>query len=336
MRTLDLSNITFVEGETGVIAFDPLISAETAAAALELYYAHRPRRPVVAVVYSHSHVDHFGGVRGIVDEADVRAGRVRVVAPEGFLEAAVAENVLAGNVMSRRASYMYGNLLPADAKGQVGAGLGVTTSSGSVTLIPPTHTISQTGERLTIDGLEFEFMMAPDSEAPSEMHWFIDRFKALTAAENCCHTLHNTYSIRGAKIRDPLAWSKYLEQTVELWGDRVEVLYGMHHWPAWGRERVLELLQLGRDGYRFINDETLRLANHGLTPVEIAEQVEFPPRLSRHWAMRGYYGSLNHNVKATYVNYLGWFDGNPATPSPCRRRRPADATSSSWAAPRRC
>ena len=312
VRTLDLSNITFVEGESGVIAFDPLISAETAAAALELYYAHRPRRPVVAVVYSHSHVDHFGGIRGIVDEADVKAGTVRIVAPEGFLEAAVAENVLAGNVMSRRSSYMYGNLLPADAKGQVGAGLGVTTSSGKVTLIPPTHTVSETGERMTIDGLEFEFMMAPDSEAPAEMHWFIDRFKALTAAENCCHTLHNTYTIRGAKIRDPLAWSKYLEQTVELWGDRVEVMYGMHHWPAWGRERVLELLQMGRDGYRFINDETLRLANHGHTPVEIAELVEFPPRLSRHWAMRSYYGSLNHNVKATYVNYLGWFDGNPA------------------------
>ncbi|MDO8188150.1 alkyl sulfatase dimerization domain-containing protein [Conexibacter sp. JD483] len=312
VRTLDLSNITFVEGDTGVIAFDPLISAETAAAALELYHAHRPRRPIVAVVYSHSHVDHFGGIRGIVDEADVTAGKVRIVAPEGFLEAAVAENVLAGNVMSRRASYMYGNLLPADPKGQVGAGLGVTTSAGSVTLIPPTHTVSETGERMTIDGLEFEFMMAPDSEAPAEMHWFIDRFKALTAAENCCHTLHNTYTIRGAKIRDPLAWSKYLEQTVELWGDRVEVMFGMHHWPAWGRERVLELLELGRDGYRFINDETLRLANHGFTPGEIAEQVQFPPRLSRHWAMRGYYGTLNHNVKATYVNYLGWFDGNPA------------------------
>jgi alkyl sulfatase BDS1-like metallo-beta-lactamase superfamily hydrolase len=214
--------------------------------------------------------------------------------------------------MSRRASYMYGNLLPPDPKGQVGAGLGMTTSSGEVTLIPPTDYITETGQRMTIAGLDFEFMLAPETEAPSEMHWFIDQFKAVTAAENCCHTLHNTYSIRGTKIRDPLAWSKYLEQTIELWGERAEVMYGMHHWPVWGRERVLEILEKGRDGYRFINDETLRLANHGHTPVEIAELVQFPPELNRHWAMRGYYGSLNHNVKATYVNYLGWFDGNPA------------------------
>ncbi len=312
VRTLDLSNITFVEGDEGIIVFDPLISTETARAALELYYAHRPRKPVVALVFSHSHIDHYGGARGIVDEDNVRAGKVKVVAPEGFLEAALAENVLAGNVMSRRSSYMYGNLLPADPKGQVGAGLGMSTSAGTVSLIPPTDHVTETGQRMTIAGLDFEFMLAPDSEAPAEMHWFMEQFAAVTAAENCCHTLHNTYSIRGTKIRDPLAWSKYLEQTVELWGDRTEVMYGMHHWPVWGRERVLEMLGMARDGYRFINDETLRLANHGYTPSEIAEQVEFPPTLGRHWAMRGYYGTLNHNVKATYVNYLGWYDGNPA------------------------
>lgn len=312
VRTLDLSNITFVEGPDGIVAFDPLISAETARAALDLYYAHRPRKPLVAVVYSHSHVDHFGGIRGIVDEADVKAGKVKIYAPEGFLEAAIAENVLAGNVMSRRSSYMYGNLLPADERGQVGAGLGVTTSSGAIGLIPPTEIVSETGQREKIAGLDFEFMMAPDSEAPAEMHWFIEQYAAVTAAENCCHTLHNTYTLRGAKIRDPLAWSKHLERTVAMWGDRVEVMFGMHHWPTWGRDRVLEMLGMGRDGYRFINDETLRLANHGLGPTEIAEQVEFTPELNRHWAMRGYYGSLNHNVKATYINYLGWFDGNPA------------------------
>jgi alkyl sulfatase BDS1-like metallo-beta-lactamase superfamily hydrolase len=313
VRTLDLSNITIAEGDGGIIVFDPLISTETARAALELYYAHRPRKPVVALVYSHSHVDHFGGARGVVDETDVRAGKVRVIAPEGFLEAAVAENVLAGNAMSRRSSYMYGNLLPADPKGQVGAGLGVSTSAGTISLVPPTEHVTETGQRMNIAGLDFEFMLAPDSEAPAEMHWFIEQFKAVTAAENCCHTLHNTYSIRGTKIRDPLAWSKYLQQTLDLWGERAEVMYGMHHWPAWGRDRVLELLGMARDGYRFINDEALRLANHGLTPSEIAEQVAFPPALGRHWAMRGYYGTLNHNVRATYVNYLGWFDGNPAS-----------------------
>ena len=312
VRSADLSNITFAEGEDGIVVFDPLLTQETAAAALALYYEHRPRKPIVAVVHSHSHVDHYGGIRGVVDEADVKAGKVKIIAPIGFLEAAISENVLAGNAMSRRSSYMYGNLLPADAKGQVGAGLGMTTSSGAITLIPPTDHITETGQRMRIAGLDFEFMLAPDTEAPAEMHWFIEQFKAVTAAENCCHTLHNTYTIRGAKIRDPLAWSKYLEQTIELWGDRAEVMYGMHHWPVWGRERVLEILEKGRDGYRYINDETLRLANHGQTPAEIAEQVKFPDELDHHWAMRGYYGSLNHNVRATYVNYLGWFDGNPA------------------------
>ena len=313
VRSVDLSNITIAEGPAGLVVFDPLISVECAKAALKLYYQHRPHRPVVAVVYSHSHIDHYGGVRGVVDEADVKAGKVKIVAPVGFLEAAVSENVMAGNVMARRASYMYGNLLPPDPKGQVGAGLGVTTSAGTVTLIPPTDLVTQTGQRMNIAGLDFEFMLAPDTEAPAEMHWFIEQFKAITAAENCCHTLHNTYSIRGTRIRDPLAWSKYLDQTIALWGDRAEVMYGMHHWPVWGKERVLEMLNKARDGYRYINDETLRLANQGYTPVEIAEMVKFPEELDHHWAMRGYYGTLSHNVHATYVNYLGWYDGNPAT-----------------------
>ena len=312
VRTADISNLTIIEGEDGLVVVDPLISAETARAALALYYAHRPKKPVVAVIHSHSHVDHFGGVRGVVDEKDVIDGKVKIIAPVGFLEAAVAENLLAGNVMGRRSTYMYGNLLPPDPKGQVGAGLGVTMSTGTITLMQPTDLVTATGQRMRIAGLDFEFLLAPDTEAPAEMHWFIEQFKALTAAENCCHTLHNIYTLRGARIRDPLSWSKYLDETIQLWGSKCEILYGMHHWPVWGNDRVLEMLRMARDGYRFINDQTLRLANHGYTPTEIAEMIQFPKELADHWAMRGYYGTLSHNVKATYVRYLGWFDGNPA------------------------
>jgi alkyl sulfatase BDS1-like metallo-beta-lactamase superfamily hydrolase len=316
VRNHDISNLTIVEGDTGLILFDPLISTECSKAALELYFEHRPRKPVVAVVFSHSHVDHYGGVKGVISEEDVAAGKVRVIAPEGFLEAAVSENIMAGNVMTRRALYQYGSLIPFDEQGNVGLGLGTAISLGTITLIAPTETITETGQKLEIDGLTFEFMLAPDTEAPSEMHWFIEQLGALTAAENCCHTLHNTYTLRGAQIRDPHAWSQYLGETIERWGHKTDVLYGMHHWPVWGSDRAVDLLSKGRDAYGFINDETLRLANHGLGPVEIAEQVKLPDVLDRHWALRGYYGTLNHNVKATYVKYLGWFDGNPATLHP--------------------
>jgi alkyl sulfatase BDS1-like metallo-beta-lactamase superfamily hydrolase len=316
VRNHDISNLTIVEGDTGLILFDPLISVECSAAALALYFEHRPKKPVVAVVYSHSHVDHYGGVKGVISEEDVIAGKVQVIAPEGFLEAAVSENIMAGNVMTRRALYQYGSLIPFDEKGNVGLGLGTSISLGSITLIAPTETITESGQKLDIDGLTFEFMLAPDTEAPSEMHWFIEELGALTAAENCCHTLHNTYTLRGAQIRDPHAWSHYLGETIERWGAKTEVLYGMHHWPVWGADRAVDLLGKGRDAYGFINDETLRLANHGYNPVEIGEMVKLPDILDRHWALRGYYGTINHNVKATYVKYLGWFDGNPATLHP--------------------
>lgn len=313
VRNQDLSNMTIIEGSEGITVIDPLISAETAKVALDLYYEHRGQKPVKAVIYTHSHVDHYGGVRGVVDEADVQSGDVKIYAPEGFVEAAVAENVMAGNAMSRRASYMYGNLLPADAKGQVGAGLGTSTSAGTVTLIPPTDIISETGHKETIDGLTYEFLMAPGSEAPSEMLWYVEEKKAIEAAEDATHTLHNTYSLRGAKIRDPLAWSKYLNEALAMWGDDAEVVFAQHHWPTWGNNNVKELLTKQRDLYRFINDETLRLANQGYTMREIAEQLELPESLNTFWANRGYYGSMYHDVAATYVFYLGWFDGNPAT-----------------------
>lgn len=313
VRNYDLSNMTIVEGKNGITIFDPLISEETAKAALALYYKHRPKKPVVAVIYTHSHVDHYGGVRGVVDEKDVKAGKVKIYAPLGFLEHAVAENVMAGTAMSRRASYMYGNLLPPSDTGQLGAGLGTTTSAGTVTLIPPTDIISKTGEKRVIDGLTYEFLYAPGSEAPAEMMYYIKEKKALNTAEDSTHTLHNTYSLRGAKIREPLPWSKYLNEALKMWGDDVKVMYAMHHWPVWGNKEVREQLSSQRDMYRYINDETLRLANKGYTMTEIAEQVKLPASIASHFSNRGYYGSLNHNVKATYVLYLGWFNGNPAT-----------------------
>lgn len=313
LRNLDLSNMSIIEGEEGITIVDPLISAEAARVGLDLYFEHRGEKPVKAVIYTHSHVDHFGGVRGVVDEADVQSGDVAIYAPDGFMEAAVAENVMAGNAMSRRATYMYGNLLPADPKGQVGAGLGTTTSAGTVTLIPPTNIITETGQRETIDGLTYEFLMAPGSEAPSEMLWYIEEKQAIAAAEDANHTLHNTYSLRGAKIREPLRWSKYLNEAITMWGDEAEVLFGQHHWPTWQNANIVEFLKKQRDLYRFINDETLRMANQGMTMREIAENFELPDSLGNYWANRGYYGSIYHNVVATYVLYLGWFDGNPAT-----------------------
>ncbi len=316
VRGYDISNLTVIEGDTGVIVVDPLISAETAKAALDLYFEHRPRKPVVAVIHSHSHVDHYGGVRGVIDEEDVKAGRVKVVAPEGFLEAAVSENVMAGTAMTRRAMYQFGALLAPDELGTVGTGLGSGVSLGTVTLIQPTDDITEDNSRMVIDGLTFDFMLTPDTEAPAEMHWYIEELKALTAAENCVHAMHNTYPIRGAQVRDPQAWSMYLNETIERWGGEAEVMYGMHHWPSWGSERIIEMLSKGRDAYRYINDQTLRLANHGQTPIEIAEQVRLPESLERHWAVRDYYGTISHNVKATYTRYLGWFDGNPANLDP--------------------
>ncbi len=312
VRNADISNMTIIEGDTGLIIADPLVSAENAAAALALYYAHRPRKPVKYVIYSHSHVDHYGGVEGVTSAADVRGGKVGILAPQGFMEAAVAENVMAGTAMSRRAMFMYGTTLPPSPTGHVGAGLGLKNSYGSKGLIPPTDIIAGDGERRVLDGLTFVFLLAPGTEAPAEMHWYIPELKALTAAENCVHTMHNLYTLRGAKTRDPLKWARALDATAERFGHEAEVMYGMHHWPVWGGERVRELLHRASDLYRYIHDQTLHLANKGLTMNEIAEELRLPPELSGSFALRGYYGSLNHNIKAVYNLYLGWFDGNPA------------------------
>jgi len=312
VRNYDLSNITFIEGKSGLIIMDPLVSAEPAKAALDLYFKHRPKKPVVAVIYSHSHIDHFGGVRGIVDEADLKAGKVKIFAPLGFVENAIAENVMAGNAMSRRASYMYGNVLPKDEKGNVGAGLGSTTSSGTVTMIRPTNIISEAWEDHVIDGLHFEFQLTLNTEAPSEMHYYIKEYKALCPAENVNHTMHNLYTLRGAKVRDSKAWSKHIDNMLLKWGDEAQVLFAPHHWPSWGNDNINEHVAKQRDTYKFMHDQVLRLANHGYTIDEVGDMVKMPKALDQTWASHGYYGSISHNARAVYNYYLGYFDGNPS------------------------
>lgn len=311
-RGFDLSNVTFVEGETGLVVIDPLLSAQTAAAALGLYRKHRGDRPIHAVIYTHSHVDHFGGVKGVVSQEDVDAGRVRILAPEGFTEHAVSENVYAGTAMGRRAGYMYGAALARGPRGQVGAGLGQTTSTGTITLIAPTDFISTTGHEETIDGVRMVFQMAPDTEAPAEMLIYFPEHRALCAAEDATHNLHNLLTLRGALVRDPRGWARYLTETLDLFGADVDVVFASHHWPTWDNEHVVHYLTLQRDLYAYLHDQTLRMLNKGLTGPEIAELIQLPPVLENAWHTHGYYGSVSHNVKAIYQRYIGWFDGNPA------------------------
>jgi alkyl sulfatase BDS1-like metallo-beta-lactamase superfamily hydrolase len=320
VRGADLSNLTIVEGDKGITIYDPLISAECAKYALDLYYANRPKKPVVAVVYSHSHVDHFGGVKGVTTQKDVDAGKVKIYAPEGFMDHAIEENVFAGTAMSRRASYMYGNAVDPGEKGQVGAGLGVTTSSGTVTLIKPTNIITTTGQKEIIDGVEHQFIMAPGSEAPSEMMWYLPKYKMINAAEDAVHTMHNLYTLRGAKTRDASQWPIYLNQVLQSWGDDAVVVIGMHHWPVWGHDRLVEHIKTQRDTYKYLHDQTLHFANMGYTMNELPDMVHMPQGLVAQWGTHGYYGSKSHNVRAVYNFYLGYFDGNPAHLNPLPSR----------------
>jgi linear primary-alkylsulfatase len=316
VRGFDMSNLTIIEGDTGLILIDPLISAQTAKAALDLYRQHRPAKPVVAVIYSHSHADHFGGVRGIVDEADVKSGKVKILAPSGFMEHAVAENVIAGNAMSRRALYMYGALLPVGERGQVDTGLGKAISTGSITLIAPTDSIDKPLDKRVIDGVEMVFQLTPGTEAPSEMNMYFPQLRMLNIAENVTHNMHNLYTIRGAAIRDAIAWSAYIEESREMFAGRSDVLIAQHHWPKWGSANIDDMLRKQRDLYKFIHDQSVRLMNQGFTPREIAEQIKLPPSLANEWSARGYYGTLSHNSKAVYQKYLGWYDANPANLNP--------------------
>ena len=315
VRSFDLSNITFVEGKTGVVVVDPLISAECAAAALALYRQHRGERPVSAVIYTHSHVDHFGGIHGIFSADEIDAG-ARIIAPEGFLEEAASENVLAGNAMGRRAAYMYGALLPKTHQGHVDAGLGKTVSLGSVALVPPTASVRASGETREIDGVRIVFQMTPDTEAPAEMNFYFPDHRALCMAENCTAHLHNILTPRGALVRDAKSWSRYIDEAMRLFAPDSDVVFASHHWPRWGQAQIISYLTKQRDLYKFVHDQTLRLANHGLGPKEIAERLRLSPGLAREWYTRDYYGTLNHNTKAVYQRYLGWFDGNPASLHP--------------------
>ncbi len=322
IRGYDMANMTLVETPNGWIVIDTLFTAEMARAGLKLAMdTLKSTKPVVAVIYTHSHVDHFGGVRGVVDEADVRSGKVKLIAPEGFMDHAIAENVLAGNAMSRRGNYMFGISLPAGDKGSVGTGLGVALSEGAPGLIPPNVIVKKTGEELVVDGVRMQFQMAQGSEAPSEfMVYFPDR-KALCLSEVVTKLMHNVYTIRGAKVRDALGWSKYINETLDLYPG-AEVAFASHHWPTWDNARIHDYLANQRDLYRFIHDRALHLANQGLVMDELGNQTFVPKALAADASTHGYYGTLSHNLRAVYNYYLGYYDANPAT---LHRLPPADS-----------
>lgn len=313
VRGYDIANISFIRSQHGWIVFDVGSSKETAKAAYDLISEYFGEQlPIVAIVYSHSHADHYGGVKGLISEEDAVSGEVKVIAPAGFMEHAVSEGVIAGNAMSRRAVFMYGALLPRDAEGSVNAGLGQTLTIGEITLIEPNVLINETGETLNVDGIEMVFQMTPGTEAPAEMNIYLPQFKAMWMAENTTNTMHNILTLRGAQVRDALAWSNYINETIELYGPDIDVKFQSHHWPMWENARIIDYLQKQRDLYKFIHDRTVYLMNQGYVGEEIAEMIELPESLESFWPGRGYYGSLRHNARAVYQRYMGWYDANPS------------------------
>ena len=312
VRGYDISNITFIAGETGWVVIDPLTNENTARISLELANTHLGTRPVTAVIYTHSHADHFGGVLGVTTQADVDAGKCRVIAPEGFLHETVSENVIAGPAMARRSNYQFGPLLPASPTGHIDSGLGKSVPIGAPGLIAPTEDITYTGEELVVDGVRIIFQLTPETEAPAEMNFFFPDHGWLCMAENCTHTMHNLVPIRGAQVRDALSWSKYINESIELFGSNTSLMFASHHWPRWGNADIVHFLTLQRDLYRWMHDQTMRLANHGYVASEIAEMLTLPEDFLEHSHTRGYYGDLVHNVKAVHQRYLSWYDGNPA------------------------
>ena len=311
VRGYDMSNITFIKGDTGWIVLDPLMTVECSKAALGLVKQELGDFPIKAVIYSHSHIDHYGGVKGIVSEEDVLAGRVEIIAPEGFEKHAVSENVYVGNAMGRRASYQYGTLLEGGETGSLGIGIGMGQSKGTTSFISPTIDITATGQKLKIDGVEMEFQLTPGTEAPAEMNTWFPQKAALWVAENCTGTLHNLYTLRGAQVRDGNAWANYLMEALKLYGDKAEVTFQSHNWPHWGNNVINDYITNTAAVYKYINDRTLHYINLGYTETEIAHMIKLPDELERVWYTRQYYGTVAHNAKAVYQKYMGWYDANP-------------------------
>lgn len=315
LRGFDLANMTLIQGKSGWIVVDPLTSKETASAAMAFARQHLGDKPVVAMVFTHSHADHFGGALGILSAEEVKARNIPVVAPVGFMEEATSENVLVGPAMTRRSQYMYGSTLPRNAAGLVDNGLGKAVAYGSIGILPPTVLVEKASEELTLDGKRFVFHNVPGSEAPSEFVFYLPEDKAFGGAELFGHTLHNLYTLRGAKVRDALKWAGYMDQAIDYTRE-AEVMFNQHNWPVWGRENILAHMEKQRDVYRFLHDQTVRRMNQGQTPNEISEEMALPPELEQFLNGRGYYGTLRHNVKAVYQFYLGWYDANPANLNP--------------------
>jgi linear primary-alkylsulfatase len=316
VRGYDLANISFIKGDTGWIVFDPLTAKETARAALEFINEKLGKRPVLGVVYSHSHVDHFGGVRGVVDEADVASGKVKIIAPEGFLREAISENIFSGNAMSRRTQYSYAVLLPRDPHGHVDQSIGKNVANGNTGLIPPNLIISKDFEEVTLDGVKMVFQNTPDTEAPVEMNTWFPQFKAFWAAENITGTIHNIYTPRGAPVRNALNWSKQINVALYKFGQEAEVMFASHSWPRWGNARIQEVMRTQRDTYANLNNQSLHYANLGVTINEIQNVYKLPDSLWKQWPAHSYHGSEQHNSRGVINRFLGYWDGNPANIAP--------------------
>lgn len=315
LRGFDLANMTLIEGDTGWIVVDPLTAKETSKQAFDFAQKHLGNKPITAILFTHSHIDHFGGALGLVTAEQVKQQGIRVIAPEGFMEEATSENIIAGTAMSRRAMFMYGKRLARSERGHIGSGLGKGPAFGSFGILEPTEIVNHQTPILNVDGINIEFQFTPGSEAPAEFTFYLPDLKAFCGAEVVSRNMHNLYTLRGAKVRDALKWSSYIEQARTQFS-AADIYFGSHHWPMWGQENIQDFLKLQRDSYKYIHDQSVRLLNGGATPSEVAEQITMPEKLNTSFPNRGYYGTLKHNAKAVYQNYLGWYDANPANLDP--------------------